>query len=146
MISSAMVKQAISSGLCPLCGSPMIPGKGGETSSCSDSPACGLGVLPPCETYAPAKRKFSEKKRSDFLAKLTRFEKSKKTKLYSSQGKLWQKVRQIGLTKANKMMSRKYTENPLFPEFSERKEEPRLNSNQIIGAHGKGIAIFERID
>lgn len=147
MISDDQIHQAIKTGVCPLCHSPMIATNRGKSSVCSNNGTCSLGVLPACETYEPAKKAFSKQRRSKAACRYPRFEKIVGKKLYTFDGKSWKITKRISLKSAKRLTMPIEIQGALIEGFEKRNEISCLPENQKIGTTNKGrLVVFQRID
>ncbi len=147
MISDDQIHQAIKTGVCPLCRSPMIATNKGNSSVCSNNGTCSLGVLPACETYEPAKKAFSKQRQSKAARCYPRFEKIAGKRLYTFDGKSWKITKRISLKSAKQLTVPTEVQRALIEGFEKRNEIRCLPENQKIGTTNKGrLAVFQRID
>lgn len=142
--SDPLIAQAVRTGLCPRCNAAMIPNKEHTSATCSAD--CGFGVVPNCETYAPA----NEIARKKALAKESgRFPKAEKIPHFKrwriGQG-IYFRVCSITLRQAKRSLQR--TQLSLLSDDVRppKKGMIQLSKDQIVAVTSDfKIAIFEKV-
>ena len=141
---NAAMQQAVASGICPVCKSPMIPSADSKASTCS-AHDCNFGVVTKCKTYKPAIELFGDLKKARELSTYEVAWKIRGPKAFAINGVQYVRVRAIGIKQAKLAVSRRQLTMLECEGAPKRKEPFRLGKDQVIAVTQKGkLAVFER--